>query len=265
MHDILRLQNHPDLAKARALDWPARLREMDRELKMRGLVVPDAREWLSFEERVQGRMYASRFHFRFPRTADLVRTPEEVLGFLFRVGVDPRPRSESLTGRTTDLSASKISDIFGTSPWDLKDSHLHALLAKGHFGSAHDEPLANYDTKKVPAHFKYKPLIKKLRRKPEPYDPKLAVIAFLITRHLVTDDLVEIYLPELPYSDFHRAQSKIHREVERTLPERFKRFEEYWKALTTPQKQALRLVYMAHERNSTYPRRRPSSASQSTP
>jgi hypothetical protein len=191
---------------------------MDRELKKQGLVVLDAREWLSFEKNVSARLYASRFHFRFPRTADLVRTPEEVSGFLFRTGLDPLPRPQSLTSRLTDLSASRISDIFGTSPSDLKDSHLHALLAKGHFGSPHDEVLANYDTKKVPKSFQSRPLPQKIREKSLAYDPRLSAIGFLITRNLVTEDLVEIYLPEISYAEFHRYQSKIHREIEATLP-----------------------------------------------
>ena len=64
-------------------DWPARLREMDRDLKKRGLVVPNAREWLSFEKNVAARMYASRFHFRFPRTRDLITTAEEFWASFF--------------------------------------------------------------------------------------------------------------------------------------------------------------------------------------
>lgn len=234
-------------------DWPARLREMDRDLKKRGLVVPDAREWLSFEKNVAARMYASRFHFRFPRTRDLITTAEEFSGLLFRVGVNSKIETRTLGDRLTDLSASKISDIFAVSPVDLKDSHLHALLAKGYFGTPFDEPLPNYDTKSVPEYFESKPLPKRIRKKTPPYDPKLAVIAFLITRQLVTEDLVETYLPEIPYREFHRYQSKIHREIETTFPERFKRFEKYWDSLTTPQKQALRQVHMAQDRASTYP------------
>ena len=161
--------------------------------------------------------------------------------------------TRTLGDRLTDLSASKISDIFAVSPVDLKDSHLHALLAKGYFGTPFDEPLPGYDTKSVPEYFESKPLPKRIRKKTPPYDPKLAVIAFLITRQLVTEDLVETYLPEIPYREFHRYQSKIHREIETTFPERFKRFEKYWDSLTTPQKQALRQVHMAQDRASTYP------------
>jgi DNA-binding Lrp family transcriptional regulator len=228
------------------------LQALDRDLQAKGLYSPGDREQVDFKRNVQGRMYASRFHFRFPRVHTLIETPEALASLISRMSSDPWIMKRVLTNRLTDLAASRISDIFGVGPRDLKDSHLQSLLACGHFGSYLDERLENTGIRTVPDHFEVKPLRKRRKSIEKLYDPKLALVAFLITRDLVSPDLVETYLPEIDLKEFHRYQAKIHREVEATLPDIFKRFEVFWKTLTPSQQKALEGVYMPRDARMTY-------------
>jgi len=229
--------------------WWAYCREVERDLRRQGLINDGTAEKLGRKESACAMAWASKAHDRFPRVGALLDTPSRQAGFLYRVALDPFARTQALWDRSTDLSASRMSEILGVPPADLKDSHLRALLRAGHFGSREETALPCFRTQPCPKTFEIQPLPESLRKKDRAIDPRLAAAALLISRTLVQEDCIETYLPEIPYSEFHRLQAQVHRAIESTFPERFKRFQSYWGSLTIPQKQALRQVYMGREKN----------------
>jgi hypothetical protein len=209
------------------------LGRVDRELKKKGLT---SRTFvLGAKESACLAAVSRETPYLFPSAQELLQNdPKAVTRFLYQAALDSVFLGHALREKSTEPVCS-MADHFGPSPKDFRDSHLRQLLARGHFGTRIDSPLEKAHSSE--------------QSQEQAYAPKLELAAYLISRGLNREDLLENFAPALRYEDFHVLQSKINRILDRTTPELARQFEKFWDdpKLKPAQKKALLCVYMENE------------------
>ncbi len=121
--------------------------------------------------------------------------------------------SQAQKARSQEISpaSNTLSDLIRAAPMNWRQSHVRELYNSGHFNDL---------------------------------DPKLKLTAYLVCRNITEQDLVELIAPGLKYQEFIVYQSKVHAEIDKTMPPLAKRFKAFWAVLTKKQRQALEAYYM---------------------
>lgn len=153
--------------------------------------------------------------------------PQEILGLqIFEsyskgFDVDPTERARFFEKEESEfiiqdgaspksISTSQIYDFSGPTPKNLKHSLLIKLLNQGFFS----------------------------------FDKKMEAAAFLIHEEMTSGEWFFQFSEKMDFAMFHQYQSKVHKILEQKKTDREKKWNIFWKSLTSKQKNALDLVYM---------------------
>jgi predicted DNA-binding protein (UPF0251 family) len=153
--------------------------------------------------------------YAFPRTHELLESPQDLAVFLFKIGIDSLVFNQAIRRELPGVKSA--SSYLGGGAWDLKHSHLLDLFREGHFDEKEGQNKMEIQEGKI-----------------------LKAVAYLTCRGITKESELEMILPALSYPRFHRLQARVYREVEATFPEWMKQWNRVWRSLTPPQQEAIR-------------------------
>jgi DNA-directed RNA polymerase specialized sigma24 family protein len=76
---------------------------------------------------------------------------------------------------------------------------------------------------------------------------KLRLALLLISKNITDPDLIARIAPELGYPELKKLERVVHAEIDKTLPERIKKFGNFLTSLTTAQKEAIEHVHLKND------------------
>ena len=124
--------------------------------------------------------------------------------------------TKKAAGLTFSLST-PLSDFLATPPRSFREVQAKALIEEGCFAK----------------------------------DPKLELVAFLISEGITRPEFLKRVVPDLDYGEFKRDEGKVNALINATLPEKAKIFKLFLASLTDIQRKTVQVLYFDNDENLT--------------